>query len=102
MKLSLRESGGVTGLLRECRVDTATLPAAERDRLQELVAASGVTADADLRSGQGADVPAFDLTIESDEQPVRVQVDYASMTKELYPLIEYLSERAVVQKRKRS
>ena len=91
------QSGGFAGVVRGCRIDTATLSGAARGEVEALVAASGLTESFTRFSAAARDRRQYDLAIERAACLVRVSCDDASAPEPARPLIGYLATQAVPQ-----
>lgn len=91
MKITFRQSGGFMGLIRACTIDTTTLAAAERSRVEALVEASTLTASVSLQSPTARDRRQYEITIERTEASVHVVCDDACLPEPARPLVAYLA-----------
>ena len=90
MKITFRQSGGFMGLVRGCTVDTTTLAADERSRVEGLVTASSLTASFTRQAEGGRDRWQYEITIEYDAVHVHVVCDDACLPEPARPLVAYL------------
>ncbi|MEX0669701.1 MAG: protealysin inhibitor emfourin [Pirellulales bacterium] len=97
MRITFMLSGGFVGSIRGCRIDTATLPDADRGDVEHLVEASGLTESFERFTPTGRDLRHYDLAIEWATRLVRVSCDEASLPDPARPLIGFLATRAVPQ-----
>ncbi len=97
MRITFMLSGGFVGSIRGCRIDTATLAAADRGELEQLVEASGLTESFERFAPAGRDHRQYDLAIEWAARMVRVSCDDASLPDPARPLVGFLTKRAVPQ-----
>src|SRR5262245_44539584 len=94
MKIRFVQSGGVTGAVKSCALDTATLPDASGPSVEQLVADSGLDRSGTYLSPAGRDLQEYELTIEGHGPAVSVTLDDASIPAAAKPLIAYLKKRA--------
>ena len=99
MRITFTQSGGVAGIVRGCRVDTATLSSEDRQRLEALVEASGLTASVELLSDEGRDERQYAIAIEREppaagQATVRVVCDESRLSPATRRLVAWLSERS--------
>jgi len=94
MRITFTQSGGFVGAVRGCRIDAAALPADERQRLEELVADSGLDASLERFSETGRDRRQYEIRIDRDGAAVRVCCDDACLPEPARPLVRFLAERA--------
>jgi hypothetical protein len=97
MQITFSQSGGFVGLPRGCTIDTATLPPAERERLESLVAASGLDASWERSDPAGRDRRRYDIAIEAAGRTVRVCCDDGCLPESAKPLVAFLAGRAAQQ-----
>ena len=90
MKITFRQSGGFMGLVRGCTVDTTTLAAGERNRVEGLVTASTLTASFTRQTEGGRDRWQYEITIEHEAARVHVVCDDACLPEPARPLVAYL------------
>jgi hypothetical protein len=96
MKITLRQTGGFTAIARESRVDTDTLPPEDARRVTGLLESSQVTEAVGGRSAGARDAHQYELVIERDGEQRRLTFDETTVTPAMWPLIEFLLERATV------
>jgi hypothetical protein len=96
MKITLRQTGGWTAIARESRLDTDTLSAEDAERLTRLLESSLVAEAVGERSAQARDAPQYELVIEREGEPRRVTFDETTVPPAVWPLIDFLLERATV------
>jgi len=98
MLIEFRQSGGFAGLVRSCRIDTTVLPAVERQHVEALVAASGLTDPAGRtaaeRPGAGRDLRQFEIVIEGDGRRIAFTGDERSLPAGSGPLVGFLRVQA--------
>lgn len=92
MQISFTQSGGFVGLVKQCRIDTVSLPPPERSEVERLVAAAGWNASWEKFS-EGRDRFQYEIAIER-ETTVHVVCDDSCVPAEARPLIAYLKEHA--------
>lgn len=95
MKIEFTVSGGFAGLVKGCRIDTALLAAAEREKLEALVHASGLKESLERFSEDARDQKQYDLTIDHDGGCVRLTCDDGCVPNPAQPLVAYLKGRCV-------
>ena len=69
MRVTFVQSGGFSGAIKGCVIDAADLAPAERQELESLVAASGLTGAIEQFSSTGRDLRQYDVVIEHDGTP---------------------------------
>lgn len=97
MRITFMQSGGFAGAITGCRLDAATLDAAERAELEGLVAACGVSDSFQRFSPAGRDLRQFDLAIERDTATLRMSCDERCLPVSVRPLVAFLTARATPQ-----
>ena len=98
MKIQLKESGGFAGLARACEIETASLPAPEAKRVEELAAKVATSGE---KTGPGAarDALAYELRIGDPSWGAVVRFSEASMSPAAAELTELLGKHLRVVKR---
>lgn len=94
MRIVCTISGGFAGLVKECRIETASLEPPERRRVESLVEESGLVESFERFSESARDEKQFDVTINRDQLVVHVIFDESSVPKPAKPLMAYLASRA--------
>lgn len=94
MKITFMQSGGFVGAIKGCVIDATTLAPAERQELESLVAASGLTSSLERLSASGRDLRQYDVVIEHDAAVQRLCCDERSVPETARPLVAFLSQRA--------
>jgi hypothetical protein len=94
MKITFRQSGGYTGLIKGCEIDTNALPSDEANRLQALVEQSGLLKTEGRQLSDGRDLLDYEITIEIGHEVHHISFDNMSLPAEVIPLLEYLQSRA--------
>jgi hypothetical protein len=100
MRISFTQSGGFTGIIKGCLVDTALLPDAQRQEVERLVSDSGLTDTALLaegRSEEGRDLRQYCLEFHDSSGIRRVACDERCLPDAARPLVAYLASRSVPQ-----
>jgi len=97
MRITFSQSGGFVGLPRGCVIDSAVLPAAERDELESLVAQSGLDTSWERSEPSGRDRRQYEIGIEADGRSVRVCCDDGCLPDAARPLVAFLGSRARTQ-----
>ena len=97
MEITFVQSGGFAGLIRGVRIDPATLPAAEREELERLVAACGVAGSCEQFAEGGRDRRRYDLAIDHDGRIDRLSCDDGCVPEAARPLVAFLAARATPQ-----
>jgi len=75
MRILFTQSGGFAGLVRGCRIDTASLPPDERRSVEALVDASGITGDRTAHSESARDLRHYEIRIERPGETARLCCD---------------------------
>jgi len=94
MKITFMQSGGFVGTVKGCVIDAAGLAAADRQELESLVAASGLTESSELFAATGRDLRQYDIVIERDAAVQRLSCDERSVPEAARPLVAFLAARA--------
>jgi hypothetical protein len=94
MKITFRQSGGYTGLIKGCEIDTDLLPSDESTLLQALVEQSGLLKAEGRQLSDGRDLLDYEITIEIGHEVHHVSFDNMSLPAEVIPLLEYLQGQA--------
>ena len=94
MKITFLQSGGFAGMLKGCTIDTADLAADERQELESLIAASGLTESLERFSSAGRDLRQYEIVIEQHATVHRIVCDDRSVPESARPLVAFLAARA--------
>ena len=94
MKITFTQSGGFAGAIKGCTIDAADLAPGERQELDALVAASGLTGSLAHVSTVGRDLRQYDIVIERGAATQRICYDERSVPEAARPLVGFLSARA--------
>ena len=94
MKITFIQSGGFAGMLKGCVIDATDLAPDERQELESLVAASGLSESFDRFSETSRDLRQYELVIEQDETVRRIVCDDHSVPEAIRPLVAFLAARA--------
>jgi hypothetical protein len=95
MKVTFRQSGGVTGLIKGIDLDTATLSTKDANALAQTVAESGLKDIAPPSPGPARDLIQYEIHVESDDgKTVTARFNDMTVTEQVYPLLQFLMERA--------
>lgn len=97
MEITFIQSGGFAGAIRGVRLDPAMLPAAEREELERLVAACGLTGVCEQFADGGRDRRQYDLAIDHDGRIDRLSCADGCVPEAARPLVAFLMERATPQ-----
>ena len=81
-------------MLKGCTIDATDLAPDERQELESLVAASGLTESFDRFSETGRDLRQYEIVIEQDATVRRIVCDDHSVPEATRPLVAFLSARA--------
>ena len=81
-------------MLKGCTIDATDLAPDERQELELLVAASGLTESFDRFSETGRDLRQYEIVIERDATVRRIVCDDHSVPEATRPLVAFLSARA--------
>ena len=96
MRVIYRESGGFTGLVRGCDLDTDRLASKDAKRLQDLVRAAGLL-DPDVKISGCApedDEGTHRLEVEDGERSFACRFTIMTMAEALEPVVEFLSAQS--------
>lgn len=94
MRITFMQSGGFVGAVKGCVIDDAGLAPDERQELESLVAASGLTESGEHVSAAGRDLRQYDIVIERDGAVRRIVCDERSVPEAARPLVGFLAGRA--------
>jgi hypothetical protein len=97
MQITFLQSGGFAGAMRGARIDTAALPAGEREEVERLVAACGLEGSCERFTEGGRDRLQYDLAIEHAGRIDRLSCDDGCLPEAARPLFAFLAERATPQ-----
>ena len=81
-------------MLKGCTIDATDLAPDERQELETLIAASGLTESFDRFSETGRDLRQYEIVIERDATVRRIVCDDHSVPEATRPLVAFLSARA--------
>jgi hypothetical protein len=90
VRIVLRQSGGFLGVPREC--DTASLDQATARRAAQLLEQAKIKESQEQTAPNARDATRYELTITREGASTRIVTDDATVSPELWPLIELLSE----------
>jgi len=94
MKITFLQSGGFAGMLKGCTIDATDLAPDERQELESLVAASGLSESLERFSSTGRDLRQYEIVIERGTAVQRIICDDHSAPEAIRPLVAFLSARA--------
>jgi hypothetical protein len=94
MRVCYSQSGGFTGALQSCEVNTADLPKPEAEHLKQLVRDSGFKQSTSAVSDQARDLRQFEITIDDDSNAICIIFDDKNVPDQGRQLLEYLRKRA--------
>ena len=94
MKISFVQSGGFSGLLRGCELDTAVLAADTAQELEYLTEASGISTSGVFFSESGRDLQQYDITIDDGNSEVSVTFDDETLPAAAQSLVDYLQKHS--------
>ena len=94
MHVRFRQSGGVQGFVRGVDLDTEALDAALVNRLQTLVAASGIHGQETTYSSVERDLRQYEIVIRNEGVVASLACDDETVPAKARPLIRFLIERA--------
>jgi hypothetical protein len=94
MKITFVQSGGFAGVIKGCTIDATDLSPDDRQELDSLVAASGLTESSESFSSAGRDLRQYEIVIERDARVQRIVCDDHSVPEATRPLVAFLSARA--------
>ena len=81
-------------MLKGCTIDATDLAPDERQELETLIAASGLTESFDRFSETGRDLRQYEIVIERDATVRRIVCDDHSVPEATRPLVAFLAARA--------
>src|SRR5690349_3191957 len=91
-KIQFRQSGGFAGLVRGSEATGKDLSDAQRKALEHHARQSGAASSGE--SSRARDMVMYELDIDTDAGPMRLEFDEATVPEDLASLIEDLSKRA--------
>lgn len=94
MKVQFNQSGGFSGLLKGCDIDTAALSPENATEVEHLVKTSGISASGEFLSDSGRDLQLYEITIEDGTSKVSVVFDDKNIPQSAKPLVGYLKKCA--------
>jgi hypothetical protein len=97
MQITFLQSGGFAGAIRGVRLDTAALPAGDREEVERLVAACGLEGSCERFTEGGRDRRQYDLAIDRDGRTDRLSCDDGCLPEAARPLVAFLAARATPQ-----
>ena len=94
MRITFMQSGGFAGMLKGCTIEAADLAPEERQELESLVAASGLSESFEQFSSAGRDLRQYEIVIEQHATVQRMACDDRSVPEAVRPLLAFLVARA--------
>jgi hypothetical protein len=94
MRITFMQSGGFVGTIKGCVLTAAELTSDERQELESLVVAGGLTGSSERFSEAGRDLRHYDIMIEQDTAVHRLSCDDRSVPEAVRPLVAFLQTRA--------
>ena len=94
MRISFMQSGGFVGAIKGCTIDAADLAPEERQELESLVTASGLSESFEQLSSTGRDLRQYEIVIEEHATVQRIVCDDRSVPESARPLLAFLVARA--------
>jgi hypothetical protein len=94
MRITFIQSGGFAGMLKGCTIEAADLAPEERQELESLVAASGLSESFEQFSSAGRDLRQYEIVIEQHATVHRIVCDDRSVPESARPLLAFLVARA--------
>ncbi len=92
-KIHFRQSGGFAGLVRGGEASAEKdLSAAERRALERY--AQGSRGASPAKASRARDLTMYEMELDTDEGPIRLEFDEANVPKDLAALVEKLAKRA--------
>ncbi len=89
-KIRFRQSGGFAGLMRGVEVPASELSATELRTLEHYASERAAPA----RSSKGRDLFTYELDLDTDDGPVRLEFDESSVPDQLSGLVSSLAKRS--------
>lgn len=93
MKIRFVQSGGFTGLVRVCELDTAALDDGQASELKRLVGQAGIVCSGQHVSAQARDMVLYEISIDDGEE-IEVTFDDSSVPAQARALIGFLKKGA--------
>ena len=90
-RIRFRQSGGFAGLVRGCEIADTDLTEAHRRALKKFLSAHKT---ADTAPSAARDLQVYELEIDTDTGPTRLEFDESSVPDELTSLVEHLQTLA--------
>jgi hypothetical protein len=97
MQITFLQSGGFAGAIRGVRIDTAALPAGDREEVERLVGACGLEGSCERFTEGGRDRRQYDLAIDRAGRIDRLSCDDGCLPEAARPLVAFLAARATPQ-----
>ena len=94
MRVQFTQSGGITGRLRACTLETSSMDAAEAKALEELVCKADLSTSGEVLSRGGRDLEEYEIAIDDGHGRVTVVRDQSTLTPEAKALVAYLKKCA--------
>ena len=94
MQVSFRQSGGVPGIVRGVDLDTSRLAAPVAERLEQLVAASGIRGQSERVSRVARDLRQYEIVIRRESDVASLVCDDVSVPRKVRPLLRFLDEQS--------
>ena len=91
-KIHFRQSGGFAGLVRGSEAAGKDISAAQRKAIERH--ARGSSAASSRKASRARDMIVYELDVDTDGGPVRLEFDEASVPDDLEGLVKELSKRA--------
>ena len=91
-KVHFRQSGGFAGLVRGSEAAGKDISDAQRKALERH--AKGSSAASSNKASRGRDMVVYELELDTDIGPVRLEFDEAGVPEDLEALVKELSKRA--------
>ena len=99
MRVKFVQSGGVVGAMRECELDSSSLPPEEARELESLVRSSGLSASGEFLTPAARDLRLYEIHVEGGAGSVAVTFDDHSLPERARPLVSFLRRNSKPQGR---
>lgn len=97
MLITFLISGGFAGRVRGCRIDTRSLPAADRRTLEALVAAAEISGSVTCTAPAARDLRQYELSIDLDGTVASLNCDERNVPERARDLVADLVGRSTPQ-----
>ena len=94
MRVQFTQSGGIMGTIRQCALDTATLPVEQSETLAKLVQRADASSSRQSLSKSGRDLEEYEIALHDGDRTIKLLHDQSTLPENLKPLVAYLKKYA--------